>query len=270
MSTPRSIFAAKLAELPDVALADAKAFERRGNWGRFFRDRIGAPYHDRLVFEIGCNDAALLTRIAQKHPHTAFVGIDWKFKAIYDAASRVSQLGLRNVALVRGRAQDVARYFGAGEVDEAWVFHPDPCDKPNELKNRLFAEPFLSDLHGVLRDGRSTLTLKTDHPGYYQWALALLGLPEPAAFEPARAGFSSPVGTPRVRPRDLMSVENLPSVNAIVRAKFEATTWSADFWGDTQAQARLRERAWVGERTSFEERFVRKRMPIYLLDLRKR
>jgi tRNA G46 methylase TrmB len=269
--TTRSNFAARLAEFPDLVLTDAAAFARRGKWEPFFRQRMGAPLlNGRIVFEIGCNDAQFLTRIAAKHPHVAFVGIDWKFKAIHDAATRVTELGLKNVSLIRGRAQDVSSLFADGELDEIWIFHPDPCDKPNELKNRLIAEPFLTDAHRVLRDERSRLSLKTDHPGYYQWILALLGLPEPEAFRIARAGTPVAPGTARVRRRDLMRIENLPPVSDAVRTRFEPFATSSDFWNESVVSSDARERLFSGERTAFELRFVQKRQPIYFVELRKR
>jgi tRNA (guanine-N7-)-methyltransferase len=268
VSEPRSIYAAKLRdEFPSLACADHAAFARRGAWHNHFRERMGSAFNGRLVFEIGCNDAGLLARVAARHPDVAFVGLDWKCKAIYDAATRVSEMRLRNVALIRGRAQNVGRLFGPGEVDEVWVFHPDPCDKPAELKNRLIAEPFLADVHAVLRDSDSTLTLKTDHPGYYQWTLALLGLPEPALLETARSGAA---GAPRVRARDLMQADALPPASPIVRRLFQPAATSADFWNDPVAQRHAAGRIFAGETTAFEVRFVRKRMPIYFLELRKR
>lgn len=251
-------------------MSDAAGFERHERWSALFRQRIGPTFGGRVVIEVGCNDAQFLTRIAQRYPSVAFIGIDWKFKAIYDAAARVAQLGLKNVVLMRGRAQDVARLFGEREVDEVWVFHPDPCDKPNELKNRLIAEPFLIDVHRVLRDEHSTLTLKTDHPGYYQWTLALLGLTEPEAFRGARLGLATTAGAPRVRVRDLMQEEDLPRVSEAVRDRFEPTVCSVDFWNDPLAIAAASSRMYAGERTAFEARFVKERLPIYMIELRKR
>jgi tRNA G46 methylase TrmB len=268
VSEPRSIYVAKLREeFPDVAHAGDAAFARRGRWGHHFRERIGEAFTGRVVFEVGCNDGGLLARVAARHPGVAFVGLDWKCKAVYDAATRVTERRLRNVSLIRGRAQDVARIFGPGEVAEVWAFHPDPCDKPNELPNRLIAEPFLADVHGVLRDASGTLTLKTDHPGYYQWTLALLGLPEPESFAGARAGAA---GGPRVRVRDLMPSDALPAASDTLRRRFEVTALSADYWQDEAMQAHVAGRMFAGEVTAFESRFLKKRQPIYCAEMRKR
>jgi tRNA G46 methylase TrmB len=249
-------------------LVDEAAARWRGRWGDFFRDRAGANFGGRVVLEVGCFDAAFLCRVAAAHPETAFVGLDWKAKAIHSGARRVVELGLRNVALVRGRGQDVAKLFGEGEVDEIWVFHPDPCAEPAELANRLVAEPFLIDAHAVLRDVGSRLTLKTDHAGYYQWVLGLLGLPEPEQFRAAREAL--PVPGPRVRARDLMRRGEVPGPNAEVLRRFEVLANSADFWNDPAAVAHIAGRPFAREATLFESRFVKKRLPIYFIDLGKR
>lgn len=266
VTPPRSAYAHRLLEFPGIAFPDAAAFHHRGRWEDFFRSRIGPAFDGRVIFEVGCFDAAYLSRVAAKHPQAGFVGLDWKCKAVYDGARRVAELGLANVALLRGRAQDVGRIFAGGEVDEIWVFHPDPCDRPAELKNRLIAEPFLTDAHAVLRGRTSTLTLKTDHPGYYQWVLGLLGLPEPAWFRDPSAA----AGAPRVRSRDLMPPAEVPRTNEAILRRFRVTANSPDFWNDRAALAHASARPFAGEATLFEARFLKKRLPIYYLELTKR
>ena len=264
----RSAYADRLLEFRDVVFSDGAELQRRGAWHNYFGNRMGSAFDGRVIFEIGCNDAALLARVAAKHPHTAFIGIEWKCRALHAGAERIAKGGLRNVALLHGRAQDVRQFFADGELHEVWLFHPDPCDKPRELPNRLLSEPFLLDVHRVLRDDGS-FVLKTDHAGYYQWVFGLLGLPEPEVFETARQGSAGAAARPRVRTRDLMRAEDVPARCEALVERFHVTANSADFWNDEVAQQRSAERRFAGEVTSFESRFIRKRLPIYYLELRK-
>ncbi len=265
MTKPRSIYAPKLLDFPGVALVDQAAFQNRGHWADVFQRRIGPTFDGRIIFEVGCADATYLTRIAARHPRMGFVGLDWKYKSLYDGAQHVSASGIRNTILLRGRGQEVGKIFSEREVDEIWVFHPDPCDRPIELKNRLIAEPFLTEAHAVLRDQNSTLSLKTDHPGYYQWVLALFGLPEPEHFcGPQLSPTSS-----RVRTRDLMRAEDLPKPNQAVQRLFKVTVHSADFWNDPAALAHTSKRYFSGEATCFESRFIKKRVPIHYFEISK-
>lgn len=275
--TRRSVYADKLREFGGIAWGDEAAFQFRGQWSDLFRERIGPAFDGRIIFEIGCSDATYLARIAAAHPRTAFVGMDWKCKSLYEGARRVSSLGITNLVLLRGRGQDVGRVFGDREVDEIWLFHPDPCDRDVELPNRLFGEKFLIESHAVLRDGRSVLALKTDHAGYYQWALALFGLSEPELFatprpSPTTAASASADRAPRgsVRRRDLMAGKQIPAPSQPVQSRFDVTMKSADFWQDASALTHTAGRCFSGEVTRYESRFVGKRRPICYLEIQKK
>ncbi len=237
----RSVFADRLLAFGGFVFSDGAEFSRRGAWREFFTRRIGSAsaFAGRVIFEIGCNDASLLVRVAAKHPTTGFIGIDWKCRALHTGAERVAAAGLPNVALLHGRGQDVGRMFSDGELDEVWVFHPDPCDKPQELGNRLIAEPFLVEVHRVLRE-RSMLILKTDHAGYHQSVLGLFGLGE--------AG----------------------DVTEAVVERFKLSTRSADFWNDELIRESSAGRCFAGEATFFEKRYLRKRLSIHYIEMTKR
>lgn len=272
----RSLFADRLAEFGDFAFGDDAVFSHRGTWQSFFGNRIGSKFDGRIVFEIGCFAGSLIRRMAAKHPTTAFIGLDWKAKSIYDAANDIAADGLKNVALLRGRGQDMASIFAPGEVDEILLFHPDPCALPAELPNRLFGEPFLLAAHSVLKDN-GRLTLKTDHPSYYAWALAVLGREEPAHFSEARRRTAADpslakrlTGSPRIRAVDLLDPKDRPPHSIPGSAGFDVVSESFDLWNESAAQATATGRVFDGERTGFEERFLKKRQPIYFLDLRKR
>lgn len=264
-TTPRSVYAIKLGEFSHVAFSDRDAFARRGQWREFFHERIGRQFDQRIVFEIGCSDCAFLGGIAGKFSQTAFIGLDWKFKSLYDAAARVTALGLHNVALVRGRGQDISRLFAPCEVNEIWIFHPDPCHREIELKNRLIAEPFLMDAHQALKDRGSSLCLKTDHSGYYQWILSLLGLPQPARLAEPCSELR-----PRVRVKDLMKPHDLPSASESIAKRFVVRVNSADYWSDAAAVAQTSGRMFANEHTTYEERFTRKKLPIYYVELQRK
>lgn len=273
MGVSRSKFSHRLSEFPEIVLRDIASFAVRARWNELLAERMGSR-PERIVFEVGCFDASFLCKIARKHPGVGFIGLDWKAKALFDGASQITQQGINNVLLIRGRGQDIAHIFAPEEVDEIWLLHPDPCDKPNELQNRLFSERFLVDAHGVLRDEKSTLTLKTDHPGYYQYALALFGQKQPELFESARrAKIANEVpkqGLPRVRARDVVEPSRLPPANTKLQQLWKITVNSSGYWNDPIAQQQTAQRLYFGETTTFESRFKSKRQPIYLLELRPR
>jgi tRNA G46 methylase TrmB len=98
------------------------------------------------------------------------------------------------------------------------------------LPNRLISKTFLVDLDSVLRDCGS-LVLKTDHAEYFDWSIA--------------------------------QIEAL-------HQHFELTVASHDFWNDPDATAQSKAHEFAGESSAFEDRFRRKRKPIYYLRARRR
>ena len=234
---PRSNFAAKLRDFPDHAASDAAAFAHRGHWSAFFAGRVGASFGGRIILDIGCFDAAFLADIAAEHPRTAFVGIDWKCKAIYDGARNICGRGLRNIFLLRARATDLLQLFARAELDEIWIFHPDPCAREAERKHRLVSAPFLLDAHAVLKNDASVLALKTDREDYYQSSLQL---------------FDGKVQEKTVRQR-LMIVAT-----------------STDYWHDAAALAHTQGRLFAKRRTLFESRFHGAKKPIFYIECQKR
>lgn len=273
MTPATNIYEAGLRAFPDFALGGQDVSRHRGRWAGFFAERVGPAFGGRVVLDVGCADAAHLAAVAAAHPAVGFVGLDWKFKALHAGAGRVAAAGLRNVALLRGRAGDLPAIFGAGEVDEVWVFHPEPCAGPAQRANRLVAEPFLTAAHTVLRDEASTLALKTDHAGYFQWVLGLAGAAEPAAFRAAReravAGLPFAGAGPHVRARDLLRPDEVPPPSDAVQGRFAVAAVSADYWGDAAALAHTAGRCFAGSLTPYEARFVGRRRPIYYVELRK-
>jgi tRNA (guanine-N7-)-methyltransferase len=249
-------FEEQLRQYPDIAAGGADVFARRGAWRQHFEKRIGRSFGGRIILEVGCADASFLSDVAAKHPAVAFVGLDWKFKSLLTGAQRIAAAELRNVALLRGRAQDLLKIFSPGEVDEIWVFHPEPCPEPPQRKNRLIAEPFLNDAHELLSNQESVVAIKTDHAGYFQWIHRLLALPAPALSQ-------------RVRLRDVEPADDLPEPSNAARSRFELAASSADFWQDPSIIERTKDRCFAGSVTPYENRFVQKRRPIHYIELRK-
>lgn len=256
----RSNVAHRLIEFGDLVLSDERAFTRRGQWRPFFDSRIGTNFDGKIIFEIGCANAEFLAHIAQQNPTTAFIGLDWKYKSIFDAGTRANSLGLKNVSLIRGRGHDIARVFAPHELNEVWLFHPDPNDKPKELANRLINDTFMIDLHESLQAG-SSFCFKTDHAGYYRWILAMLGIAPPKWF------FEKIEGSPRIRKGDLIDTRQLPPKSKAIFDRFKVTHHSVDFWNDPLALKCADTHAFARVATPFEQRFIKKRLPIYYVEL---
>lgn len=256
-------YAARLQEFPGVAFNDQDSFQFQNTWQKHFSDRMSAV-PARTVLEIGCSNADFLTAIASQNLDAAFVGIDWKFKVIYKGAKKVHVQNLKNVTLLRSRAQDLLRVFGQNEVDEIWIFFPDPWAKKSQLKNRLLQEKFLLEADRALKPG-GKIYFKTDHPGYFQWVLSLFNVPHP---ELPNYDSEEPLEKSRrakqIKVRRLEK-DDLPSPSEASQSKFHVEKFSANYWNEPHPKTLFSE-----TQTLFEKLFVKDGLPIYYVEIFKR
>lgn len=265
MAFPKNPYASRLeTEFSSFALNEDEVFRYQGGWEEFFLARMGRK-PARLVLEIGCSNAEFLTEVAAANPDIAFIGIDWKYKVLYKGAKRVAQKDLKNVALLRCRAQELSRIFTDSELDEIWLFFPDPWAKKSQLKNRLVQEPFLKDAHRALHAG-GKVYFKTDHPGYMQWVLALFGKPVPEL-----EGYDEEAPTERsyrarqMKVRKVHSAEDLPGANESIQKMFALENESLNHWKEPRPRTLFSE-----TQTLFEKGFVQDNLPIYYAEFRKK
>ncbi len=195
-------YALKMQEFPDTIFTNAQSERYRGRWSERFlalqphhhqpssqRPDQGpgeAPSHlphdltappppsaassPKLTVEIGCNAGHVICEWAKRAPEQNFIGIDWKYKAIYRAATKTQANASHNVVLLQAKAQRLAWIFGPQEVDAFNLFFPDPWPKKAHWKHRLVTPIWLQELASCLKPG-GVLSIKTDHPGYFQWIL---------------------------------------------------------------------------------------------------
>ncbi len=157
----RNPYSEKLKQAPGVVLSDNETEARRGNWKN---ERAESLLH----VEIGCNAGHVVTEWAARDPKDLFIGIDWKFKAIYRAFEKALKKKLSNLHLLRAHADRLPFMFGKGEIDRLYLFFPDPWPKKSQLKNRYFTEAKLRMIAELMPVG-GLFEIKTDHPGYFEW-----------------------------------------------------------------------------------------------------
>ena len=153
-----------------------------------------------LELEIGSGKGTFLAQQAPLQPGADFLGIEIAKPFWRHAADRARRLNLGNVRLLWHDAQVFVRvHCGDAVFDRVHLYFPDPWPKDRHHKRRSFQEPFLRELHRVLRPA-GELRVATDHEGYFAWiedhagrvADAFERLPyEP----PASAGPGELVGT---------------------------------------------------------------------------
>jgi tRNA (guanine-N7-)-methyltransferase len=137
----------------------------RGNW---IRDQFGRP--GAVVLELGCGKGEYTIGLAQRYPERNFVGADIKGARIWRGAKTALEEKLGNVAFLRTRIEQIASFFGPGEVDEIWLTFPDPQLKKG--RKRLSSSRFLNAYKQFLKDG-GRIHLKTDSTVLHRYTLSL-------------------------------------------------------------------------------------------------
>jgi tRNA (guanine-N7-)-methyltransferase len=161
----------RLAEFKDFVLRDLEGEELRGKWQQDFFKRK-APIH----VEIGTGFGDFMLSYCEKNPHINYVGMDYRFKRSYTVAKRLQQK-LKDsdsaYCYLRAKGERLQYLFAESEVDEMYVFCPDPWPKKRHFKKRLFQAAFLDSVYSVLKPG-GRLYVKTDQEGYFEWMKLVL------------------------------------------------------------------------------------------------
>lgn len=164
----RNPYFKKLRELAGRAFADNETEQHRGQWRGLMPDAAGTSAKRELHVELGCNAGHVLVEWAKRDPARAYIGIDWKIKAIHRAAEKLVKKDVKNALFLRAHAARLPYIFGEGEIDRLHLFFPDPWPKKAHWKHRFVNEQRLRLIAPALKKG-GLFEIKTDHQGYFEW-----------------------------------------------------------------------------------------------------
>lgn len=143
----------------------------RGRWRELAFG--GLPTEAPVDLEIGTGNGLHFAHYAAENPTRSLVGIELKYKPLIQSIRRARRLGCVNARISRYNAALVHEMFTPGEINDAFIFFPDPWEKLRQRKHRLIQDEFLERLHVCQRPG-SRLVFKTDSRDYFEWALERL------------------------------------------------------------------------------------------------
>ena len=154
-------------EYAEWAFNEQRALQFKGKWRAEVFKTEGRSAMD---LEIGTGNGLFFAHHAVAHPERQLVGLEIKFKPLIQSIRRAVRLGARNARIARFHAAMITDLFAPGELDDVFIFFPDPWPRTRSFKHRLIQDEFLPKLFELQRPG-SHLIFKTDHRGYYEWAL---------------------------------------------------------------------------------------------------
>ena len=144
-----------------------------GTWKDIFgNDR---PIH----IEIGMGKGQFIHTMAKEHPDINYVGIEKYSSVLLRAIQKMEKEELPNLKFLRMDAEDIARVFGAEEVDRIYLNFSDPWPKDRHAKRRLPSRQFLTRYDIILKK-EGQIEFKTDNRELFDFAVEEL---EPAGWE---------------------------------------------------------------------------------------
>ena len=143
---------------------DERAAEQfKGRWReKAFQKPENRPMH----LEIGPGVGFHFCRLCQNRPQDSFLALELKFKSLFQTLRRLSAAGLANGRGVRYNAGLLKEIFSAQEINNVFLYFPDPWPKKRHKSRRLADEEFAEDLFAVQRPG-ALLEFKTDAAAYF-------------------------------------------------------------------------------------------------------
>jgi tRNA (guanine-N7-)-methyltransferase len=120
-----------------------------------------APLH----VDLGCGDGSFLCALAQRMPHSNFLGIERLLDRVRSSACKAATLD--NVRLLRIESSYAVRYLlPAASVETFYLLFPDPWPKRRHHRRRIVTPDFLSSIHGALQQNGS-IYIATDDLDYF-------------------------------------------------------------------------------------------------------
>jgi len=161
----------KLREVEGLVFTDNETEAHAGSWRNHFpSEKIKKSRSSRLHVELGTNAGHVILEWAKLAPNDAFIGLDWKYKAIFRGAEKAQKYKLENTVFFRALAERLPYMFSPGEIDCLYLYFPDPWPKKAAWKNRYITEESLRLIMPLLSDD-GIFHIKTDHAGYFEWMI---------------------------------------------------------------------------------------------------
>ena len=136
----------------------------KGCWRKkVFKAPLSAP----LDLEIGPGAGHFLHYISRLNQNRLYLSIELKYKPLVQSARKIKQDLCQNARLVRYNARLLQNIFASEEINNVYIYFPDPWPKKRHHKHRLIKTDFVRNMYLIQREG-SFVEIKTDHLAYFK------------------------------------------------------------------------------------------------------
>lgn len=138
----------------------------KGRWAEEFGST------NPIDLEIGTGNGTHFAHRAVNFPDRNLVGLELKYKPLIQTIRRARRQGCVNAKVARFNASLLSELFVPNELNDVYIYFPDPWEKLSQQKHRLIQSQFLDSLHDLQKEG-SHVEFKTDSQSYFAWALTI-------------------------------------------------------------------------------------------------
>jgi tRNA (guanine-N7-)-methyltransferase len=158
-----NIYVKMLPEYKGWIFLEEEALKMKGRWSEAFGDP-----RKPLDLEIGCGNGFFFEQQALNVPSRNLLGIELKYKPLVQTVRRVKKVNAPNARGIRFHARHIDSLFAEGELNNVYIYFPDPWPKKRHQKNRLVRAEFLSLLFKLQKPG-TWIDFKTDDSPYFEF-----------------------------------------------------------------------------------------------------
>src|SRR5690606_9973844 len=141
--------------------------------GKWKQDSFKVTQDVPMDLEIGTGNGFFFAHHCFQNPMRAVVGLEIKYKPLHQTLRRAESLGAVNGRGIRMHASEVDQIFEPNEIDNVYIYFPDPWPKKRHHKNRLIQLDFLHRIYDLQKDN-AFFEFKTDNPEYFDWTVEKL------------------------------------------------------------------------------------------------
>lgn len=164
---PNAYILALQGEYSPWSYDEERAPKFRGNWRK---DAFGVDESKPMDLEIGTGNGLHFAHRALNFPDRCVVGLELRYKPLIQSIRRVIREGKQNARIARYNAYLLPEIFVSGEINDVFIFFPDPWEKSRNHKHRIIQDEFLKRLYEMQRPG-TAFYFKTDSRDYFDWSL---------------------------------------------------------------------------------------------------
>lgn len=124
-------------------------------------EKLNIDKEKKVHLEVGSGKGQFISRLAKDHPNEFFIAFELNMSVLYRIVEKRDQLGLDNLAIILGNANDLLSYFDDQVIDYIYLNFSDPWPKKKHHKRRLTYTTFLNMYLNVLKDD-GLLQFRTD------------------------------------------------------------------------------------------------------------